>query len=105
MPGYIYRCSRCRTRNSFHHPVDWYKIKRKCRDCGYQKFYKDKERRARQPCRCSGAYHWGAHRLGSPMCEHNPNYQANRALRDGTPLEDVAWGQLAGVSKHVEPPF
>lgn len=87
----VYRCSRCRTRNTFLRPVSTYKREKKCRDCGYKKFYPDKERIYRVHCRCEGAYHWGPHRKGSKLCVEHPEYRANRALRDGTDEDEVAW--------------
>ena len=89
--SYVYRCSRCRTRNSFPRSVLSYVRPRKCRDCGYQKFYVDRERVSRVSCRCEGAYHWIAHRPGSPMCEKNPEYRANRAIREGADEDDISF--------------
>lgn len=92
--AHIYRCSRCRTRNTFKHAVGWYLIKRKCRDCGYQKFYVDKERVHRVACRCPGAYFWGPHRWGSQYCEHNPMGEYHRAVRAGAHAGEIAWEGL-----------
>lgn len=100
-----YRCSRCRTRNRFKRALACYLIPRKCRDCGYKKFYPDKERAARESCRCDGAYHWGAHRWGAQYCEHNPDHQYHRAIRDGASAEDLAWAGIGLKSTGAEPPF
>lgn len=89
--AYIYRCNRCRTRNTFKHSVGWYKIQRKCRDCAHTKFYLDKERTYRKSCTCPGAYFWGTHRLGSQFCEKNSNHIYHRAIRDGADAADLAW--------------
>lgn len=100
--AYIYRCSRCRTRNTFHHSVGWYKIKRECRDCAYTKFYPDKERIYRPVCRCMGAYFWGVHRVGAAYCEKNQNFEYNRAVRDGADAADLAWAGLCLKTVEVE---
>lgn len=73
-------------------PRHWrdYVRPKRCKHCGHTRFYVDRERYARLDCRCSGAYPWPAHRPGSPMCEHNPQWQANRALRQGAGDEVVA---------------
>jgi hypothetical protein len=84
---HIYRCNRCRTRNAFHRRVSDYIIKRKCRDCGHQRFYVDKERVARKPCYCGGYHH--AHRPGSRCCEHHPLHIAYRAQRAGADHDEV----------------
>jgi hypothetical protein len=78
-----FRCCRCRGRNVM--PRHWrdYARPKRCKHCGHTTFYLDKERLARQPCRCDGAYHWPAHRRGSLMCEHNLLFEANRARRSG----------------------
>lgn len=89
--AHIYRCSKCRTRNTFRHAVEWYTVKRKCRDCGHKHFYVDKERVYRVPCRCAGAYFWGAHRLGSLHCIHHPDHEHARAVRQGTHPGELAW--------------
>lgn len=103
---HYYRCNRCRTRNKFKRAVACYLVPRKCRDCGHQKFYADKERASRVSCKCAGAYHWGAHRLGSQYCEHNPNHQYHRAVRDGASAEELAWAGLSvKTACGSEPPF
>lgn len=81
--SYHFRCNRCRGRNVM--PRHWrdYKRPKRCKHCGHQRFYVDKERVARLSCFCQGAYHWEAHRPGSPMCERNPLHEANRARRQG----------------------
>lgn len=89
--AHIYRCSRCRTRNTFKHSLQWYRRKRKCRDCGYDRFYLDLERIHRVPCRCAGAYFWGPHRKGSALCDQHPEGEANRAVRAGEDEGAVAW--------------
>lgn len=68
-----------------------YKRPRRCKHCGHGHFYLDKERTYRSVCRCDGAYHWGPHRPGSPMCEQRPMFEVNRARRSGVDdLLDVA---------------
>lgn len=102
-----YRCSRCRTRNLFNKSVHAYKRPRHCRDCGYTTFYVDKERVNREPCRCAGAYFWGPHRKGCRYCIHHPEWQADRAMRDGADLEELVWDRLLGLKPHTteEVPF
>lgn len=102
---HYYRCSRCRTRNKFKRAVSTYLVPKKCRDCGYKKFYPDKDRAARESCRCDGAYHWGAHRWGAQYCEHNPDHQYHRAVRDGATTEELAWAGLGLKSTGTDVPF
>lgn len=72
--SYQYRCSRCRGRNVLPRALEDYKRAPKCRHCQYTHFYVDKGRVNRKDfCRCSG-YHY-THRIKSPFCEHNPNYE------------------------------
>lgn len=92
--AHIYRCSKCRTRNTFKHSVGWYTVPRKCRDCGYTKFYVDKERVYRSVCGCTGAYFWGKHRIGAAYCQQNPMWEYNRAVRDGAHPGEIAWEGL-----------
>jgi hypothetical protein len=96
MSRFIVRCNKCRTRHTFPKAPEAYKRPPKCRvtNCGSTRFYMDKERTLRVPCRCSGAYHWGAHRKGSPMCIFNPRHLEHRARRQGLDDDDLA---LAGV--------
>ena len=60
-----------------------------CRHCGHGRFYVDRERLYRSVCRCDGAYHWGTHRPGSPMCEQNLAVDVHRAKRQGCTAEEV----------------
>jgi DNA-directed RNA polymerase subunit RPC12/RpoP len=92
-----YRCNRCRTRNVWPRALADYKRGRTCKHCGHARFYVDKERVNRKPCTCSGAYHWGAHRPGSPMCDRNPLADANRARRSGA-ADDVVAALIRKVS-------
>lgn len=88
-----YRCSKCRGRNVLPRLLSEYKRPRKCKHCGHGHFYLDKERTYRSVCRCEGSYHWGAHRPGSRMCEHNSMVDVHRARRAGasdTVLLDLA---------------
>lgn len=68
--SHIYRCSRCRTRNTWPRALATYVRGRRCRHCAYTRFYVDKERVRRKPCNCAG-YHF-AHRLGSRCCDAHP---------------------------------
>lgn len=71
---HYFKCMKCRTRHVFRHPVEWYKIKRKCRSCGHWRFYLDKERTNRNDyCTC-GTTHY-PHRYKSSLCMHHPDYQ------------------------------
>ncbi|MGC4075449.1 MAG: hypothetical protein QM702_00125 [Rubrivivax sp.] len=81
--SFHFRCQRCRGRNVM--PRHWHDYARpkRCRHCGHTRFYLDRERTYRTCCSCDGAYHWGPHRPGSPLCWHNRHWQANRAARDG----------------------
>lgn len=94
--SHVYRCSRCRTRNTFARAVGSYIRPRHCRDCGYTRFYVDRERIMRPVCRCN-AYHWPAHRPGSPMCEKNPRVDANRAKRQGLDEDEILWLGLGAI--------
>lgn len=87
MARYTYRCSRCRTRNTFNRKVDDYIIPRKCRGCGHRHFYVDKERMTRIACICMG-YHF-PHRPGSACCEQHPLHLAHRARRAGADQETL----------------
>ena len=79
---HVYRCNRCRTRNSFLKAVGAYVRKvPQCRHCRHTRFYIDKERISRPVCRCGG-YHY-VHRPRSPCCHLNPNYLANAMKRAG----------------------
>jgi hypothetical protein len=107
-----YRCSKCRTRNVWPKALGEYKRGRKCRHCGYEKFYVDKERVSRKPCRCEGgliSMKNGAipHRPGSPCCVQNKKFEFNRAIREGLDADDIAWHEIGAV-KHqpgAECPF
>lgn len=72
---YKYRCSRCRTRNSFIKPLGVYLRPRKCRSCGYTTFYVDKERIHRPVCYCTGTHY--PHRPGSSACLEHPDNPFN----------------------------
>ena len=87
MSACVYRCNRCRCRNTFRRALFTYVIARKCRDCGHTRFYVDKERVTRKPCYCGGYHH--AHRPGSRCCELHPRCDINRMLRAGASDEDV----------------
>lgn len=89
--SHVYRCSRCRTRNTFRRAAESYVIKRKCRDCGHRHFYVDKERVYRPVCRCADSYFWGPHRPGSKFCVLNPQHLVHRARRDGADDGEIAW--------------
>lgn len=105
MSRFVYRCNRCRTRNTFPRPVEDYVRPRTCRDCGHTRFYTDWERTLRVPCRCGG-YHWGPHRKGSPLCEDNPNWQVNRARQQGLDEDEIALAGLGREHKAGDPiPF
>jgi hypothetical protein len=89
--SFHFRCSACRGRNTLARHWKDYKRPRRCKHCrAVDRFYVDKERVARLSCFCQGAYHWVAHRPGSPMCEQNPAYLVNRARRGGAEDHDVA---------------
>ena len=83
--SYHFRCCACRGRNVLPRHWQEYKRPRRCTHCpAVDRFYLDKERTYRKECHCRGAYHWpGGHRRGSPMCEHHPFVEANRARRQG----------------------
>jgi DNA-directed RNA polymerase subunit RPC12/RpoP len=107
--AYIYRCSRCRTRNSFKQPLEDYRRAKKCRACGYTKFYWDKERNRKADfCTCNG-YHFN-HRRGSKFCWANPQYEWNvRVLRyKEDPLQvsaDIAFDAEPVLETSEEVPF
>ena len=85
--SHIYRCSRCRTRNTFRKALGSYVKPKACRHCGHTRFYVDKERINRKACHCGG-YHY-PHRPGSPCCEHNPDADYHHALRQGLDAVDL----------------
>lgn len=103
--SYIYRCSRCRTRNTFLRALSTYVRAKRCRDCGHDHFYVDKERTQRKPCRCSGYHH--PHRPGSPLCEHNPTFDVRRAQAQGLDHDDMAWHGIGArvLAAHEAVPF
>lgn len=76
--SHIYRCSRCRTRNTWPRALGTYVRGRRCRHCGHDRFYPDRERVTRKPCNCSGYHH--AHRPGSRRCDHNHLHPYYRTL-------------------------
>lgn len=78
---YVYRCNACRTRNTFLKPWRAYVWGRVCRHCQHTRFYVDKERTHRVPCRCGG-YHY-PHRLGGGACDHSPTRALHIAKRGG----------------------
>lgn len=96
--SWIYRCSSCRTRNTFTKALRDYKRGKKCRHCGYARFYPDKERTNRKGCTCGG-YSF-PHRTGSGSCLHNKHHLYNQAKRQGASKEDLAMIQAL----HGSPP-
>lgn len=107
MSKFIVRCSKCRTRHTFPRAPESYKKPPVCRtvNCGSTRFYTDKERTLRVPCRCSG-YHWGPHRKGSRLCEHNPMHLVHRARQQGLDELDIAFAGLGREHKAGDPiPF
>lgn len=76
--SYIYRCSSCRTRNTWPRALASYVRWRRCRHCGHDRFYVDRERVNRLPCHCDGYHH--AHRPGSRRCESNTMHPYWRSL-------------------------
>ena len=116
MARHYYRCNKCRTRNTFSHPVDWYKRPRQCRCCGHGRFYVDKERVARKPCYCDGGLLVNSgsipHRPGSKCCVLNPDHPWHRAQREGASeaalMEiaiELAWEADGGRPAPDAPPF
>lgn len=97
--AHIYRCSRCRTRNTFRRAADSYLRPKSCRDCGYQKFYSDKERVYRPVCKCSGSYHF-PHRVGAKYCEKHPDHEYDRAIRAGAHPGELAFEGI-GLKLHT----
>lgn len=106
---FYYKCCVCRTRNIFNHKVEWYKIKRKCKACGHQRFYVDKERQNRSDyCDC-GSTHY-RHRYKSNLCSHHPEFEKyERIRRYGEEavevVIDIAWRSAPMESPPVDPPF
>lgn len=84
---HVYRCSCCRTRNTFNKPLTEYVRPRRCWSCGHRSFYVDRERMTRLSCQCGGYHH--PHRPGSRMCEQHPLVDAHRAKRAGAPQDEV----------------
>lgn len=88
--SWAYRCMKCRGRNTWKHPWEWYKRTKKCRHCGHFRFYLDKARQYRTDyCCCAGYHH--THRSGSKFCEMNPQHELMvRTERYGEAVADVA---------------
>lgn len=85
---HYYRCMKCRSRNVFNRPVEAYKIQRKCKACGWWRFYLDKERTNRMDyCRCEGWHH--THRFKSTFCIHHPARQLIERIRAGEAEAEV----------------
>ena len=93
---------KCRGRNVFRHPVEWYIRAKKCQHCGHGRFYLDRARQYRDDyCSCSENYHY-THRKGSTYCIHNPNYEVNvRVGRYGESRDAV----LEEIKQRDECPF
>ena len=103
--SWAYRCKRCRGRNTLKHKYEWYKRAPKCKHCSHSEFipppgsdkkpvigpvfYLDKARQYRTDfCVCEG-YHF-THRVKSPYCIHNPEYEVRvRCGRYGELEADV----------------
>lgn len=99
---HYYRCSRCRTRNRFRRRLETYVRAKRCRDCGHQGFYLDRERTYRVHCDCNGYHH--PHRPGSRCCEKNPLADLHRAKRAGVNFAEETFFDFAGEVS-VECPF
>jgi len=85
--SHIYRCSACRTRNTFRRALGDYVRGKRCRHCGHDRFYVDRERMNRRGCTCGG-YHF-PHRRGSGACIHSARSEYYLALRQGVPQSDA----------------
>ena len=88
--SYAMRCSKCRGRNTMKRLPEQYKKTPVCKHCKCcNRYYLDKARQYRNDyCSCEG-YHW-THRVKSPYCIHNPEYEIRvRTGRYGEALEDV----------------
>jgi hypothetical protein len=104
--AFNYRCMKCRGRNRFHKPVEWYVRPRKCRHCGHGRFYVALDRLGRPTCRCDGLIGRTGpipHRPGSPGCVTNPMHQYHRARVMGADrdtlldiLIEIAWSGEGG---------
>ncbi len=79
--SHIYRCMRCRTRNTFSKPVAAFVRGRSCRHCANRTFYVDKERMGRVGCTCGGYYF--PHRPGSGACVTSKTHAVHIAKRGG----------------------
>lgn len=79
--SHIYKCNRCKTRNTWTKALQEYAKGRTCRHCGNSTFHVDRERMNRKACGCMG-YHF-PHRKGSGCCDHNPAARENRMKREG----------------------
>ena len=80
-PQYRYRCNRCRKPNAFHHPIEWYARPKKCKCCGHDRFYVDKQKMNPVTCKCQG-YHF-PHSPRSKLCEQNPLREYHLAKQHG----------------------
>ena len=99
--SFIYRCSKCRTRNTWPRALATYKRGRKCRHCGYTKFYVDRERIERKPCHCVGYHH--AHRPGSRRCDQHPLHPYWRSGDEGVLFDILIDGKGKSYAPGVIP--
>lgn len=98
--SYIYRCSCCRTRNTFRRALVDYVRPRRCRSCRHTRFYVDRERATRKACHCAGYHH--AHRPGSRCCDSNPAADYWRAKREGADDETLLAATLRAAGRVVK---
>lgn len=95
--SHIYRCSRCRTRNTFKKALADYARPKHCRHCNHAHFYVDKERLNRKPCVCGG-YHF-VHRPGGGACVLSKTREYHIAKRGGNAAE-IAEARMNCVVEH-----
>ncbi len=95
MAKFAYRCMRCRKRKMLIMRIEHYTRMPKCDNCGWWRFYWDKERnararagKARNPCYCSGFPY--PHRPGVRFCEKSSTYELDtRVYRYGEVAREV----------------
>lgn len=98
----------------FNRRLEQYQRPKKCKACGYERFYWDTERNRRpwierpdETCKCDGYTH--PHRPGAKFCVKNPNHEFNTRVHwmgesPSIVRADMAFEGRGGIQSD-EPPF
>lgn len=101
MAKFAYKCNACKLRHMFRRRLETYVRQKKCDRCGNTTFHWDGERnrrtfgRRKDLCYCGSPYSTvrnGPHRIGSKLCQHNPDFEKN--LRVAMGEQDVELAML-----------